>query len=87
MILGVIIVSQYVGVSFYLKQLMSNITSNNRKTGANFVKCWTVKLCIHVSKGPVMNQSKSIYGSPFKDSLSHPIHSCLPIIVTNYLLS
>ena len=59
MILGVIIVSQYVGVSFYLKQLMSNITSNNRKTGANFVKCWTVKLCIHVSKGPVMNQSKS----------------------------
>ena len=27
-----------------------------------------------------MNQLKSIYNSPFKDSHSHPIHTCFPII-------
>ena len=40
---------------------------------------------IHASKGPViiMNQLKSIYNSPFKDSHSHPIHTCFPIIDSN----
>ena len=27
-----------------------------------------------------MNQLKSIYNSPLKDSHSHPIHTCFPII-------
>ena len=48
---------------------------------------------IHASKGPViiMNQLKSIYNSPFKDSHSYPTHtSSFPIIAsyvacTNYL--
>ena len=39
------------------------------------------------SKGPViiMSQLKSIYNSPFKDSHSHPIHTCFPIIANNVL--
>ena len=38
--------------------------------------------CIHASKALViiMNQLKSIYISPFKDSHSHPIHICFPVI-------
>ena len=30
-----------------------------------------------------MNQLQSIYNSPFKDSRSHPIHTCFPIIASN----
>ena len=41
--------------------------------------------CIHASKGPViiMNQLKYIYNSPFKDSHSHPIHTCFLKIASN----
>ena len=41
--------------------------------------------CIHASKGPViiMSQLKSIYNSPFKDSHSHPIQTCFPMIASN----
>ena len=44
--------------------------------------------CIHANKGPViiMNQIKFIYTSPFKDSHSHPIHTCFPIINSNAFL-
>ena len=40
---------------------------------------------IHASKGPViiMYQLKSIYNSSFKDSHSHPIHICFPVIASN----
>ena len=40
---------------------------------------------IHASKSPViiMNQLKSIYSSQCKDSHSHPIHTCFPIIASN----
>ena len=40
---------------------------------------------IHTNKGPVimMNKLKSIYNSPFKDSHSHPIHTCFPMIASN----
>ena len=43
------------------------------------------QFCIHANKGPViiMNQFKSIYGSPIKDSHSHLIHTCFPIIASN----
>ena len=30
-----------------------------------------------------MNQLKSIYNIPFKDSHSHPVHICFPIIASN----
>ena len=30
-----------------------------------------------------MNQLKSIYNRSFKDSHSHPIHKCFPIIASN----
>ena len=30
-----------------------------------------------------MHQLKSIYDSPFKDSNSHPIHTCFPTIAIN----
>ena len=33
-----------------------------------------------------MNQLKSIYNSLFKDSHSHPIHTCFPIIASNVTL-
>ena len=72
------------------------ITSNHRQTGVNVlgllnrfstssVKCWTVNFCIHASKGPVviMHQLKSLYNSPFKNSYSHPIHTCFPMIASN----
>ena len=41
---------------------------------------------IHASKDAaaiIMNRLKSIYNSLFKDSHSHPIHTCLPIIASN----
>ena len=40
------------------------------------------QFCIHASKEPVIiiNQLKSIYNSTFKDSHSHLIHTCFPII-------
>ena len=49
------------------------------------VKCWTANFCIHTNKGLVimMNKLKSIYNSPFKDSHSHPIHTCFPMIASN----
>ena len=72
------------------------IASNNRKTGVNVValvnrfltssvKCWTVIFCIYANKNPVivMNQLKSIYNSPFKDSHSRPIRTCFPMIASN----
>ena len=72
------------------------ITGNNRKIGVNIValvhkfstlslKCWNVNFSIYASKGPVitMHQLNSIYNSPFKDSRSHPIHTCFPIIASN----
>ena len=72
------------------------ITSNHRQTGVNVldllnrfstssVKCWTVNFCNHASKDPViiMHQLKSSYNSPFKDSHSHPIHTCFPMIANN----
>ena len=31
----------------------------------------------------MMNQLKSIYNNPFKNSHSHPIHTCLAIIASN----
>ena len=31
----------------------------------------------------IMNQSKSIHDSAFKDTHSHPIHTCFPIIASN----
>ena len=51
------------------------------------VKCWTANVCIHAGKGPViiMNQIKSFYNSLLKDSHSHPIHTCFPIIASNEL--
>ena len=44
--------------------------------------------CIHACKGLViiMNQLRSIYNSPFKDSYSHHIHTCFPIIARNGVL-
>ena len=34
----------------------------------------------------IINQLISIYDSPFKDSHSHPIHTCFPIIASNGIL-
>ena len=41
--------------------------------------------CIHASEGPfiTIHQLKSVYNSPFKDSHSHPIHTCLSVIASN----
>ena len=41
---------------------------------------------MHASEGPVTitNQLKSIYNCPFKDSHSHPIHTCFSIIASNF---
>ena len=52
------------------------------------VKCWTASFCIHASKGQIiiMHQLKSIYNSPLKNSLSHPIHTCLATIASNAAL-
>ena len=43
------------------------------------------QFCIHASKGPVIivNQLKSVYNSPFKDSHSYPIHTCFLRIDSN----
>ena len=51
------------------------------------VKFWTVNFCIYASKGPViiMHQLKSFYNSPFKDSYSHPSHTCFAVIASNVL--
>ena len=35
----------------------------------------------------IINKLKSIYNSPFKDSHSHPIHTCFPIIASNEVAS
>ena len=44
-----------------------------------------VNFCIHAGKGPVIivNQLKSLYKSPFKNSYSHPIHTCFLMIASN----
>ena len=49
------------------------------------MKSWTPNFCVHAIKGPIiiMNQLKSIYNSPFKNSHSHPIHICLATIASN----
>ena len=73
-----------------------SITSNNQKTGVNVValvnrfetlrvKCWTANFCDLASEGSFifMHQSKSISNGTFKDSHSHPIHTCFPMIATN----
>ena len=51
------------------------------------VKCSTVNFCIQASKGPVIfiHQLKSLYKSPFNNSYSHPIHTCLAMIASNEL--
>ena len=43
------------------------------------------KFCDLASEGPdiIMHQLKSIYNSPFKDSHSHPIHTCFAMIASN----
>ena len=50
-----------------------------------YEKYWTVNFHIHASKGSVItiNQLKSFYNSPFKDSHSQPIHTCFLIIASN----
>ena len=37
------------------------------------------------SEGPdiIIDQLKSFYKRPFKDSHSHPIHNCFPMIASN----
>ena len=71
------------------------ITSNNRKCCSlinrfenSSVKCWTANSCIHASRGPVIiiNQLKSVYNSPFKDSYSNSFHNCFPIIASNVFM-
>ena len=49
------------------------------------VQCWTPNFYDLVSEGPdiSMHQLKSIYNSPFKDSYSHPIHTCFAMIASN----
>ena len=72
------------------------ITSINRKIGVNVVnlikrlstssaKCWTAIFCTHIRRGPVniMHQLTFIYNSSFKNSHSHPIHTCFPMIASN----
>ena len=48
---------------------------------------WAAIFCIHASEVPViiMNQLKSVYNSPFKDSYSHPIHLYFPVIANNVI--
>ena len=48
-------------------------------------KLWTANFCDLVREVPdiTMHQLKSIYNSPFKDSYSHPIHTCFPMIASN----
>ena len=65
---------------------MCSVTKNHRKTGVNAValvnRFQTAKV-----QGPdiIMHQLKSIYRSPFKDSQSHPIHTCFPMIASDVL--
>ena len=49
------------------------------------VCCWTANFCDLASKDPaiIMNQLKSINHSPFKNSHSHPIHTCFLMIAGN----
>ena len=49
------------------------------------VQCWTANFCDLASEGPdiIMYQLKSSYNSPFKDSYSHPIHTCFAMIASN----
>ena len=38
-----------------------------------------------ITNGPdiIMHQLKSIYNSPFKESHSHPVHTCFAMIASN----
>ena len=49
------------------------------------MNCWTTNFCINASEGPfiIIHQLKFVYNSPFKDSHSHPIHTCLSVIASN----
>ena len=80
----------------YVDPPLFTITSNHRQTGVNVlgllnrfstssVKCLTVNFCIDASKGSVIiiHQLKSLYNSSFKNSHSHPIHTCFPMIASN----
>ena len=72
------------------------IAGNNQKTCVNIaalangfktlsVKCWADNFSDLASEGPdtIMHQLKSISNSPFKDSHSHPVHTCVPVIARN----
>ena len=52
------------------------------------VKCWSAIFCIHANEGPVinMNQLKSIYNNPFKDSKSHPIYTYVVNFINHVLI-
>ena len=47
------------------------------------------ELCDLASKGPdiIMYQLKSRCNSPFKDSNSHPIHTCFAMIASNVAIN
>ena len=64
---------------------MFNVAALAKRFWTLSVKCWTANFCIYASRGPliIMNQLKSLYNSPFKDSQSHPIHICFPITASN----
>ena len=48
-------------------------------------KCWTANFRIHFSPVIMINQIKSFYNSQFKNSHSHSIHICFPIIASDAL--
>ena len=45
------------------------------------------QFCDLATEGPdiIMHQLKSIYNTPFKDSHSHPIYTCFPMIASKVL--
>ena len=72
-------------------RMVFDITGNNWKNSGQIetsrVKRWTANFCDLASEGPViiMHQLKSIYNSPFKDSRSHPFHTCFAMISSHRL--
>ena len=62
-----------------------NVLGLLNRFSTSSVKCWTVNFCIHVSKGPViiMKQLKCLYNSSFKNSYSHRVLTCFPMITSN----
>ena len=71
--------------AFTKSKVKVNVVALVNRFLTSSVKCWTANFCIHTNKGPVimMNKLKSIYNSPFKDSHSHPIQTCFPMIASN----